>query len=136
MNDFKKNQYSNSVPNIQILNEKLDTNRINNDVCFIQDADIEGNFILITVSYSGGCKNHLFDLYANQFESLGNSNHQTNLILKHNSNNDHCKKIIEERLCFDLYPLKKKCQQDFKLKKGSILLHIRNISLNYDFNEC
>lgn len=82
--------------------------------CTIQEASINGNVLRVTVSYSGGCENH-------QFELVGSPNISKSLPpirsieLVHKSNGDACKKKIEETLRFNLANLA------YKQESGSVI---------------
>ena len=71
------------------------------DMCTIERAKLTGNILELTVSYSGGCEVH-------QFELIGNPNIAKSLPpirsieLVHKSNGDACKAKMEETLRFNL----------------------------------
>ena len=84
------------------------------DMCTIERANLSGNILELTVSYSGGCEEH-------QFELIGNPNISKSLPpirsieLVHKSNGDACKKKIEETLRFNLANLA------YKQESGSVI---------------
>jgi hypothetical protein len=84
------------------------------DIVQISDVSIIGNIISIKVSYSGGCKNHDFQL-------LGSANISKSLPpiraikLVHNANGDKCKKNVERTLEFEISDLA------YKQEVGSII---------------
>lgn len=100
----------------------------------IEAKFIENDILSTVVSYSGGCEKHEFSLGA----ALGFANTdlspQANLVLGHESNGDTCKKIIRERLVFDLSPLKEKCQQVYGVKADSMMLHLMNTTITVKYN--
>lgn len=71
----------------------------------VKNAQQIGDFIVLDVSYSGGCEEHEF-----QLETRGNFTAtyppEVDVTLKHNSNGDRCRGIKDEKLWFDLTPLK------------------------------
>ena len=67
----------------------------------IQNVSISGDIINIDVSYSGGCKEHSFQLTTNGLYAKSNLP-KINLYLSHNNNEDMCKKMIEETIHFDI----------------------------------
>lgn len=71
----------------------------------IKDARQMGDFVVLDVSYSGGCEEHVF-----QLETKGDFTStyppEVNITLKHNSNGDRCRGIMDKKLWFDLSPLK------------------------------
>jgi hypothetical protein len=71
----------------------------------VKDAQQIGDFIVIDVSYSGGCEEHEF-----QLETRGDFTStyppEVDVTLKHNSNGDRCRGITDTKLWFDLTPIK------------------------------
>ncbi len=71
----------------------------------IKDASQMGDFIVLDVSYSGGCEDHEF-----QLETRGDFTAtyppEVDITLKHNSNGDRCRGVMDTKLWFDLSPLK------------------------------
>jgi len=97
---------------------------------------IKNDILSTLVSYFGGCEKHEFTLGAIPAMTNSDSTLQANLVLGHENNGDTCKKIVKERLEFDLTPLKEKYRQIYRVKVGSIMLHLMNkeIIIKYDFN--
>ena len=71
----------------------------------IKDAQQIGDFIVLDVSYSGGCEEHEF-----QLETRGNFTStyppEVDVTLKHNNNGDRCRGLKDTKLWFDLTPLR------------------------------
>lgn len=92
----------------------------------IKSAQQIGEFIVLDVSYSGGCEDHEFKL-----ESTGRFTStyppEIEVALKHNSNNDRCRGIIDKKLWFDLQPLKYS-------GTNRILLIITNTEMVLEYN--
>jgi len=72
----------------------------------INSVSVFGDNLQISVSYSGGCKEHEFGLFAGRAFMKSNPV-RSQLILAHNANNDSCEAWITETLSFNLQPLKK-----------------------------
>ena len=70
----------------------------------IKSIQLFENEIQIKISYTGGCKTHYFQLVVNR-NSISKLTKDINLNLSHNDNNDRCKRIVSEKLVFDLSPL-------------------------------
>lgn len=70
----------------------------------IIDLNLENLLLSIEVSYSGGCKQHVFNLYWDRFMAKSIPPLVT-LYLVHNSNEDRCEALIKEKLTFDISPL-------------------------------
>ena len=131
-------QVSNSkdkILQVVVFDNESNIKKMKMDVYNLIDAKLIENDILSTVvSYSGGCEKHEFTLGAipgmtNTYSSL-----QANLVLGHENNGDTCKKIVRERLDFDLTPLKEKYQQVYGVKTGSIILQLMNKPINFKYN--
>lgn len=73
----------------------------------IKNAEINGDFLKLSVSYSGGCEEHEFDLLFNGMYAKSLPV-QAKFFLKHNSNGDACKGLVHKELLFDVSELKKK----------------------------
>lgn len=71
----------------------------------VKNAQQIGDFIVLDVSYSGGCEEHEF-----QLETRGDFTStyppEVDVTLKHNSNGDRCRGVMDKKLWFDLRPLK------------------------------
>lgn len=76
----------------------------NSDSFEIKNIEREGDILKVQVSYSGGCKNHTFDVLWGASVLLSHPC-QINLILKHDANNDLCEAYITEILEIDLAKL-------------------------------
>lgn len=72
-----------------------------NDGYTIQRASISKDVITIVVQYSGGCKNHEFELKGSKMW-LKSLPPQKGLTLEHNANGDNCREYITDTLQFDL----------------------------------
>jgi hypothetical protein len=71
------------------------------DAFDLGEVTVSGDTLLVTVSYSGGCRDHIFTLHSNgaYMKSLPP---QMMLWLEHLSNGDNCRAMITETLKFDL----------------------------------
>jgi hypothetical protein len=95
---------------------------------------VEKDILSTVISYSGGCEEHEFALVGALEFTNTDVIPQVNLVLGHEDNGDTCRKLIRERIDFDLSPLKRKYQQVYRQHTGSMMLHIINttISIKYD----
>lgn len=72
-----------------------------NDSYKLEEVKIEGNFMILKVSYSGGCEQHDFRLIGS--EMLSKSLPPIRAIqLVHDSKGDKCKSIVNETLKFSI----------------------------------
>jgi hypothetical protein len=67
----------------------------------VDEMAINGSILELTVSYSGGCEEHIFKLYSDQMY-MKSYPPQLNLFLEHIDNNDRCRAMIIKKLAFDL----------------------------------
>ncbi len=68
-------------------------------------ADVINDFLVLNVSYSGGCEEHKFEVITN---GKYTSTYPPELVLyvKHFDNDDFCRGMIDEKRYFDLSPLR------------------------------
>lgn len=70
------------------------------------EATVEGDLLILTVSYSGGCEPHGFALWALEpYEKTLPPRHP--LFLRHQANGDMCEAYITRELRFDLNPFRR-----------------------------
>ena len=72
---------------------------------FIDSLKINGDILSIFINYSGGCKNHTFELIGNKFYAKSLPP-QTTVYLVHNNNGDSCRELIQSELKFNIKQLK------------------------------
>lgn len=67
----------------------------------IKNASVKENVLMLSIQYSGGCKDHDFDLMftGNYMKSLPP---KAELTLVHDGNDDMCRKLIMDNLYFSL----------------------------------
>ncbi|KAF0158764.1 MAG: hypothetical protein FD188_2428 [Ignavibacteria bacterium] len=112
--DIKQNQYVIDLKINYNVNTSLkqvyfiDANSewmIKKDMLVVDSAVIENNLLALSVSYSGGCRDHIIDLYA--YTGILKSNPpQMNLVLSHNANGDMCEAYATRTIKFDLSKIK------------------------------
>lgn len=78
----------------------------------ITSASIKGNKLMLSISYSGGCKEHSFSLVGDEAISKSLPPHRT-VHLIHSGEQDLCKAMIMKDLVFDIKNLA------YKQEKGS-----------------
>ncbi|ASS49735.1 MAG: hypothetical protein A3D31_09160 [Candidatus Fluviicola riflensis] len=100
------------------LKASLGKSEMNSNPTKITGVSIKGNKITLSISYSGGCKDHLFDLVGDEAISKSLPPQRT-VRLVHTGEPDHCKALILKELEFDITELA------YKQEKGSeIILNI------------
>ncbi|MBD3290947.1 hypothetical protein GF337_19225 [candidate division KSB1 bacterium] len=105
-----------------IIFETIDQIDLHTDTADISKAEVEGRYLTLTVSYSGGCKEHEFALFG--WSGFAKSNPpQAEVFLSHNANGDMCEAYLTEEIKFDLLPLQHAYQKIFS-DKGPFMLNI------------
>ena len=105
-----------------------------NDSNTISNVELIDDILNMTVSYSGGCEDH-------EFELIGTNNFmesdpvQINIRLSHNANNDICKAYLTEELTFDLTPLKEAWQEVYQQESGTIIINLEGFDepISFEF---
>lgn len=78
----------------------------------ISSAIIKGNFLYVDITYGGGCKPHLFELYSSGKAENG----IIQVYLTDHVTDDLCKKLIKESLTFEIRALRQADQEDIRIK--------------------
>lgn len=86
------------------IDPQLDPESIRKDRFDFVDASLEGRTLSLTVSVSGGCEDHDYDLVT-QGALLLSIPPGANLYLVHEDNDDPCDAIIQQTVSFDITPL-------------------------------
>ena len=98
----------------------------------LNEISIDGDSIEINLSYSGGCRDHVFKLIAKNY--FGDSTvPEAELDLSHNSNFDPCEAFPTEMQIFNLLPLKNEFIRIFDKETGSIRLVLEDKEVVYSF---
>ena len=78
---------------------------VKKDMLAVNSSSLEKDMLALSVSYSGGCRDHIIDLYA--YTGILKSNPpQMNLALSHNANGDMCEAYATRTIKFDLSKIK------------------------------
>lgn len=67
----------------------------------VDKMEMDGSKLHLSVSYSGGCEEHIFNLYTNGSYAKSYPP-QLTLFLEHIDNNDRCRAMITKELVFDV----------------------------------
>lgn len=92
----------------------------------IKFAQQSGDYVVFDVSYSGGCADHTFDLVSTG-AFTATYPPEVEVKLKHNNNGDGCRSVIDQKLYFNLSPLKYD-------GTGRVLLIIKNTNKTLEYN--
>lgn len=88
-----------------IVDSNLDIAAIGGASTIIDSLAIKADVLSIFVNYSGGCKDHGFDLYSNGMYAKSLPPKLT-LFLKHTDNDDGCRSLISQELKFNISAVK------------------------------
>lgn len=132
------NQFEKNKKPVQLIADS-NTNVIKRDMLNINRVALEKDFLSFEVSYSGGCKEHLIELFA--FKEIQKSNPaQVTLILSHDAKEDECLAYITQKIIFDLTRLKEFLKNTYNIRdKVLLVIHdpsgrpIRNPIYEYNF---
>ena len=100
-------------------------NRFGNDDFALNSASITEDTLEISVSYSGGCKEHKFTLIVSE-EFLESFPVQLHASLAHNGMGDSCEAYPTEIYHFDLTPIKTMYQEAYRVEEGTIVLRLKD----------
>lgn len=111
------------------------TDKWGKDVFELKEAAITADTLAVKVSYSGGCRDHLFTLVASG-AFMESDPVQLNVALAHNANDDPCEAWITEGNLFDLAPIKALYRKAYRQDSGVIVLQLKDApagALVYEF---
>lgn len=93
----------------------LGKSQVSTNKTMLSNVEIAGNKLIVTVSYSGGCKEHQFDLVGD--EAISKSlPPQRSIRIVHTGEPDLCKAMLIKTLEFDISNLA------YKKEKGSEIM--------------
>jgi hypothetical protein len=104
------------------------------DTVNFNQITLDQDRLTIDLSYSGGCRNHIFTLIGSN-EFMESNPVRTDIVLSHNANDDPCEAWLREKLYFDLSPLKEAYQEAYSMSSGSIILLLEGVEsgILYEF---
>ena len=109
--------------------------RFGTDEYELNSATITDDTLNVSVSYSGGCKEHEFTLVASE-AFLESDPVQLSVSIAHNANGDTCEAYPTDNYRFDLTPIKKMYQKAYQQEAGTIILRLKDApdgELVYEF---
>lgn len=98
------------------LQQGLDLTTIRTSNTRIDTAWIANNTLHMHVRYSGGCKDHDFELVGNHF-IMKSLPPKSKIKLLHNNNDDHCRELVKDTLHYDISPMQ-------ALASGAIIINV------------
>ena len=84
------------------------------DAYHIQSVDVQGDVLEFSVSYSGGCEEHEFELHSAAGWTYSNPPGK-HIVLIHNANGDTCEAALREDLSFDISQLRNPVSDEVQL---------------------
>lgn len=103
------------------LIEGVDYPAIKKDMLNVNNISLNKDELTINVGYSGGCRVHKIELFA-QKEIQKSNPAQVTLLLSHDADGDACKALISSNEIFDLTPLKEYLKEHFNIQDKVLLL--------------
>lgn len=93
------------------------------DPFHLNTAAVDGDSLAVEVSYSGGCREHEFELALDD-AFMESDPVQLNLTLIHHANDDPCQRWVTEPRRFDLSPVKVRFQATYNRDSGTVHLNL------------
>lgn len=103
-NSESNSKNTNAVKDDSIQSLRIDPNfdqNAKNDPCTIESVTLKQDILEITVSYSGGCQQHNFDLVFNGMYKKSLPVKAT-IFLVHENKGDNCRSIVTQKLAFNI----------------------------------
>jgi len=115
------------------------TGMIRKDMLNVTEVSLENDFLNFSVGYSGGCREHLIELFA--LKEIAKSNPaQVTIYLSHFSNGDMCEAYVTRKVQFDLTPLKQFLKSHYGINDRVVLVMfdpsgrpLKNPAIEYKF---
>ena len=96
---------SNNFLHDKIIITNNENVKLNNDYLKVLEQYISGDYLILKVQYSGGCKEHEIQIYTTG-AILKTNPPQTELYISHNANNESCEALITKELKINLIQLR------------------------------
>jgi hypothetical protein len=80
----------------------------------LNEARVEGDDLIVTVTYGGGCKDHVFQMHT-KGQFMKSMPPQLSLYIEHENNDDNCRALKTETLVFDLKNCRNPSAKEVKL---------------------
>ena len=78
------------------------------DAYSLGNMAVDGDVLQLTVSYTGGCERHRFDVLARAVTITGDDA-EADLVVAHDARGDTCKALVTQHLEFSLTPILALC---------------------------
>lgn len=107
----------------QVITDPDATADLGADAYELDAAAIMGDTLAVTVSYGGGCAEHVFALDASAAFAESDPV-QLVVALAHQANGDACERWVTQDYHFNLAPLKTRYQAEYQQDAGAIVLRL------------
>lgn len=105
---------------VQLI-DAANTGMIRKDMLNVTEVSLENDILNFSVGYSGGCREHLIELFA--LKEIAKSNPaQVTINLSHFANGDVCEAYVTRKVQFDLTPLKQFLKSHYGINDRVILV--------------
>jgi hypothetical protein len=84
------------------------TSAYHEDAFGLGNIALDGDVLQLTVSYTGGCERHRFDVLARAV-TIARDDAEADLVVAHDARGDQCKALVTEHLEFSLTPVLALC---------------------------
>lgn len=102
---YSASDISGTRNDVLVIDPKFTAADKDNGTFTIESAEIQGDQIVMIVSYSGGCENHDFRLLFNG-NYMKSMPPKAELFLLHDAHGDACRSLIKEEIKVDISQLK------------------------------
>lgn len=99
----------------------------------LEGARIDGDELQLSVSYSGGCAEHVFTLCWPDGTFIETAPVQARLELLHGGEPDPCEAWVNDLVTVDLVPLREAYSAAYATDSGEIILELGTESVSYTF---
>lgn len=132
------NLSGNSLNSVQLI-EASQNVVLKKDMLNVTEVSMDKDLLNITVGYSGGCRDHLIELFA--LKEIEKSNPaKVTLYISHFANGDMCEAYVTRKMQFDLTQLKQFLKSNYNITDRVTLIiydtsgrPLKNPSVDYTF---
>jgi hypothetical protein len=111
----RKQNNTSSPSAIAVTKVNFETPKKKSDPFQINAVRVDKNELILDVEYGGGCKDHVFELYANPSIEKSNPPKRSIQII-HENNNDMCRAIVHKTIRFQIDELAYNQEKGSKIK--------------------
>ena len=119
-------------PKVILLEDLSDVDT--GDAYEIYSAAMDGNILELCIEFSGGCENHVFEMFAEEMFAESYPV-QTWAKIRHDDSGDSCEALVHDCINFDLEPLESAYIDYYQSSEGTIIIHLEGFEdpIEYTF---